>query len=593
MLKRLPIGDLKDRWTIRGSKAAVVIGIALFFALLATYLASPFRGSGDSRWSIATAMSFIRGDGGDLSAYMPPSPDYAPGSYALLKHGDHTYTMYPIGASLLAVPAVAVRVWIDPAFEAFVRQKVPDHFEKAIASFYGAIAVALFFWTIFVNFNDVRIAVATAVIFGLGTSMWSTATHALWQHGPLNLMLILAMLLLFYARRRAALAQYASIPLALSFIMRPTAAIPIAVLSAYVLICYRPWFVRFMLWAIYVAIPWMAFNIWTWGMVVPPYYLPGTAVSVGDNSTFGEALLGNLISPARGLFVFSPVLIFAISGFWLAMRTHEGRSLHIAFGFIIALVWILVSHLMPWWGGYSFGPRIMSDVLPFLTYFIAFPLQWCLSSYSPQRTVVAVCIAGLAAVSIFTHAQGALRVAPHQWNSDPDIDTHLARLWDWNDLQFARGYFYISGHPRYTYSLPFELSFTSTDNNRLEMPGWSTPEPHWIWNDGGRASIRIPLDPAPAGDVRVTLSGTAFVNERLSTQLIKINAGGQEIDSWSTVFPQQQIAREFIVKNDQIGKNGLLLDFLFPNATSPAELGLSGDSRQLSMALHSIRVDPK
>jgi hypothetical protein len=60
-------------------------------------------------------------------------------------------------------------------------------------------------------------------------------------------------------------------------------------------------------------------------MVLPPYYLPGTAVTVGDNSTFGEALLGNLISPARGLFVFSPVLIFAIGGFWLAMRTREGR----------------------------------------------------------------------------------------------------------------------------------------------------------------------------------------------------------------------------------------------------------------------------
>jgi hypothetical protein len=73
---------------------------------------------------------------------------------------------------------------------------------------------------------------------------------------------------------------------------------------------------------------------------------------------------------------------------------------------------------MPWWGGHSFGSRII-DLLPFLTYFLAFPLQWCLSAYSPQHTVVAVCIAGLAAVSIFIHAQGALRFAPHQWNADP------------------------------------------------------------------------------------------------------------------------------------------------------------------------------
>ncbi len=433
----MPNEDLKDELKTPRSEIAIVVGLALFTALLAMYLASPIRTSYDSRWSIATAMSFVRDHGGDLSAYMPPSSDYAPGRYALLKHGDHTYTMYPIGASLLAVPAVALRAWMNPAFEASIRQKVPDHFEMAIASFYGAIAVALFFWMVFLNFDDVTIAVATALIFGLGTSMWSTATRALWQHGPLNLMLILAMLLLLGARRRAALAQYAGIPLALSFIMRPTAAIPIAVLSAFILICCRAWLVRFMLWALCIAIPWVAFNIWTWDMVLPPYYL-GTEVAVGDNSTFGEALLGNLISPARGLFVFSPVLIFAISGFWLAMQTREGRSLHIAFGFIIALHWILVSHLENWWGGHSFGPRYMSDVLPFLTYFLAFTLQWCLSAYSPQRTMVAVCIAVLAAASIFIHAQGALRFAPHLWNADPDIDNHPARLWDWNDLQFLR-----------------------------------------------------------------------------------------------------------------------------------------------------------
>lgn len=103
--------------------------------------------------------------------------------------------------------------------------------------------------------------------------MWSTATRALWGHGPLILMLIVATLLLLNARRRGALAQYASIPLALSFIMRPTAAIPIAVLSGYVLVYYRAWFVRFMLWAACVAIPWMAFNIRTWGVALSPYYI--------------------------------------------------------------------------------------------------------------------------------------------------------------------------------------------------------------------------------------------------------------------------------------------------------------------------------
>ena len=61
------------------------------------------------------------------------------------------------------------------------------------------------------------------------------------------LVLIVAMYLLVLAPRRPALAQYVSIPLALSFIIRPTAAIPIALISAYVLIYYRRWFGFFIL----------------------------------------------------------------------------------------------------------------------------------------------------------------------------------------------------------------------------------------------------------------------------------------------------------------------------------------------------------
>jgi len=158
----------------------------------------------------------------------------------------------------------------NPRFAASIRQTAPEQFEKTIASFYGAVACALLFWVIFDRFKDLRIAIATTLIFGLGTSMWSTSTRALWQHGPLILMLIAAMLLLLKARRKPALVQYVGIPLALSMIMRPAAALPIAVISVYVLVCYRAWFVRFMLWAAVIAIPWMIYNTLIWGAVLPP-----------------------------------------------------------------------------------------------------------------------------------------------------------------------------------------------------------------------------------------------------------------------------------------------------------------------------------
>jgi hypothetical protein len=432
--------ELTNALARQSTRTALLTAIVLFLGLLVTYVASPVRTSEDSRWSIATTMSFIRGTGGDLSAYLPPSPDYAPAGYALRTHGNHTYTMYPIGTSLLAVPAVVLRMWIDPTFETAIRTTVPDGTEKIIASVYGAIAAALFFFVVFIRFKDVPVALTTALIFALCTSMWSTATRALWQHGPLILMLDIAMLLLLAARWRASLVQYVSLPLALSFVIRPTAGIPIAVFTAYVLICYRPWFARYVLWAACIAIPWIAYNVLTWGEIFPPYYLLlASGAAPAANSTFGEALLGNLLSPGRGLFIFSPVLIFAISGFCLALRIRDERPLHLAFGLIVVLHWVLVSHFTPWWGGYSFGPRIMSDVLPFLAYFVGFTVQWCVARYSRPRAVVAMCIAGLALISMLIHAQGALRWAPHLWNAFPaSVDTHPDRIWDWHDLQFAR-----------------------------------------------------------------------------------------------------------------------------------------------------------
>ena len=81
-------------------------------------------------------------------------------------------------------------------------------------------------------------------------------------------------------------------------------------------------------------------------------------------STFQDALLGNLISPSRGIFVYSPVLVLAISGFALAIKIREGRALHLAFGLIVVMHWIAVSHFNMWWAGHSFGPRIMTNVVP-------------------------------------------------------------------------------------------------------------------------------------------------------------------------------------------------------------------------------------
>jgi glycosyltransferase involved in cell wall biosynthesis len=408
--------------------------LALFALLLTVFAASPVRTSTDSRWSIHTAMSFLHGQGGDLIDYLPiiEKEDF----YAIIHPDGRPRSRYPIGTSLLAAPAVAVSSWLRPHFAEDLRTRKPVRTEQFIASIIGAAAGVVFFWVILSQFQSVAIASASTFVFAFCTSIWSTATRALWQHGPLILMLVIAMLLLVRARQRAALIQYVSLPLAMAYLIRPTAVVPIVMLSAYVLICHRRWFVKYVCWAMLIAIPWMAYNLSIYAAPLPPYYHQ-EAFSATTN--FTEGLLGNLFSPSRGLLIFSPVLIFALSGFLLALRDQAQRPLYIAYGAIVVAHMIIVGASSMWWAGHSFGPRFTTDIVPFLVYFTAFNFRLPAAFRASTQTALSASIAVLALASCLIHAQGALRSATWEWNVLPEsIDRDASRAWDWRDPQFAR-----------------------------------------------------------------------------------------------------------------------------------------------------------
>jgi glycosyltransferase involved in cell wall biosynthesis len=415
-------------------RVAVWISLGLFALLLTVFAASPVKTPFDSRWSIHTAMSFVQGRGGDLTEYLPllKKHDF----YAINYPDGRPRARYPIGTSLLAVPAVVVGSWFDPSFAEELRSDVPAKFEQVVASMIGAVAGVVFFWVILSQFQSLAIALASTFIFSFCTSIWSTATRALWQHGPLVLMLVIAMLLLVRARQRPGLIQFVSLPLAMAYVIRPTAIVPIAMISTYVLVYHRAWFKKYVGWAMLIAIPWVGYNFAVHKALLPPYY---SREAFSQTTVFAEGLLGNLFSPSRGLLVFSPVLFFALSGFVLALRDPAQRPLNMAYGAIVVAHLIIVGAGSMWWAGHSFGPRFTTDIVPFLVYFTAFNFRLP-ATFRPQAQIaLSSYIAVLALVSLLIHAQGALRPATLAWNVVPNnIDQNTSRAWDWSDPQFAR-----------------------------------------------------------------------------------------------------------------------------------------------------------
>ena len=193
-------------------------------------------------------------------------------------------------------------------------------------------------------------------------------------------MLVIAMLLLHRARKHPALIQFVSLPLATAYLIRPIASIPIVVLTSYVLAKYPTWWLRYLLWSMLIGVPWIAFNLAIYGAILPPYYL---GLSYAGESSFSAALLGNLVSPSRGMFTYSPVLLFALTGFVFALRETEGRLLYLAYGAIVIGMLIAISLIPAWWAGHSYGPRVYHRLRSVLGLLHGFQLS-CAGRIHPQ-----------------------------------------------------------------------------------------------------------------------------------------------------------------------------------------------------------------
>jgi len=410
----------------------------------------------DSRWTIYTSLSIIRQGNIDLDEYASVIPD---GDYRVQSLNGHLYSKYPIGVPLLAVPFVLVadRLWsissgldLNGRLQPYSSDDLPQELiilEVFIASFVVALTSVLIYVLAGWYLNRGH-ALLVAVVFAFCTPAWSTASRALWQHGPSMLMLTITLCLVVAAKKRPHLIQYAGIPLAFSFVVRPTNAISVLLLTVLVFVQYRRYFLGFALWAaLIVAVPFVWFNVSLYGSVLPPYYQAtagttyyGMAIAVGANPDFFQALAANLISPSRGLFVFSPVLLYSLYGFTVKIRRRELEMLDVVLVAIILLHWIVVCSFTGWWAGWSFGPRYFTDMLPYFMYFLIPGVAAVARSVGRRRAALTAVLVVMMVASVFIHFRGATSLGPQLWNALPvNIDLKPERVWDWHDPQFLRG----------------------------------------------------------------------------------------------------------------------------------------------------------
>lgn len=399
----------------------------LFLSVVAVYLANGRTlGSGDTLPARYLPFSMLREGNVDLDEFSRLHDEAARRTFPLLDgvpyflhyRAGHYLSAYSPGPAVVALP---VYVW--PVLAGVSVDPWAHRLEKLAASLMVALSVMCVFWALG-EFVGLRWALAVAAIYAFGTSSFSVSSQALWQHGPSQLFLALFLLCLVRGRTDERWLAYGAFAASAAAVMRSTdvlVAIPVFAWVVYT----RPRLVfRLTAFALPPLAALVLYNVWCFGSL----WGPGGSTTAPTWAFFSrtpsvEGLAGILASPGRGLFVYSPILVFAVAGLLLGLRRTP--TLLAPLGLGVLMVIVVVGQWFRWWGGYTWGPRLLADVTPILCFFL-YPVTPVLDRH---RLVKAVFVL-LALLSVGAHALGAFRYDA-RWDALVDVDRRSAALWSW------------------------------------------------------------------------------------------------------------------------------------------------------------------
>jgi hypothetical protein len=319
----------------------------------------------------------------------------------------------------------------------------PSLIAALTASLLTAGAIALVFAAL-ARQTDRRTAALVAAGLGFGTNLWPLASRSLWQLETVTFGLGLAL----YAWWRPALEVKArhvwigAAGLALAGSARLETAPAIAVLAVGLVMRLGVRRAAPALGLLAISGGVLMAAQWTWfGSVLgAKVILQSTGLAAhGVTGTFSaqpwHGAIGLLLSPSRGLLIFSPIVLIpllALPVVW-RRRSDDGERWWTAAALLQYLGYACYSM---WWGGHTYGPRYLVDALIPFTPAAAAGIAWVTARRWRQAAALAALV-----WSVAVAATGAFCYPNDRWNTDPaDVDTHHDRLWDWRDPQIVRAW---------------------------------------------------------------------------------------------------------------------------------------------------------
>jgi hypothetical protein len=374
-----------------------LVSVLIFFAALLVYNANlRLIGTGDSIPARLVPFAILNHGTVYLDAYGPRPHD----AYWFVSSLDgHLASFYPVVLPILVTPIfVPAAIYVENAPQPAWRFRVIGEMtEKFAASVVASLSVVLV-WLLLRRMASLPVALVLTAAYAFGTQTWSTSSQALWQHGLGELLLAAALLLLVRESRTRAQSALLGGVTALLLFNRPPDGLFSAAVGGYVLLRSRREILPVVLGAAGAAIPFLAYN---WTVFGRPF---GGYQSLVGSEVFGydvsDGIAALLVSPGKGLLVFSPFLLFLLARSPLDVFGRDRRVLTALLGSAF-LAQLVLYGTMDWTAGACYGPRFMTDALPFLIVCLIPALE------RMRRTAVRVAFAAALIFAIWVQAVGA------------------------------------------------------------------------------------------------------------------------------------------------------------------------------------------
>ncbi len=452
-LRSSPSAGKEKDWLV----AAVILSICFL-----VYRYSPVTQVMDSKYSTAVSHYFLSRGSLALPSEFGPTQD-VDNRYQLVSVNGRIYHLFPNAPAILNLPFVLAfdQLGIVPVSpQGQFRRDDERRILRVSAACCAALLCALLFLVGRVWLRPLE-SLAIVGTFAFGTQIYSTMSRAYWSHTWAALLLAGSLYLLVSPRFNQRWWSYAGVAtlLSWSYFCRPTMSLSIVGITVLIALRRR----RFLPCLAGVGAAWLILfvvhSISAYDSILPPYFLSGhletgrlgMKVLVGS---YPEAVLGTLVSPGRGLFIYVPVyglIVFAVLRYWRSLPC-KGLA---ATGLVVILChWQLVSVFRNWWGGYCFGPRLFSELAVWFFVLAALATVAHRKMVEEGRARLTPLMAALAvmllAASLFINTRGATSRATLRWEAKnidsvglifpPQSSTFPhSRLWNWSYPQFVVG----------------------------------------------------------------------------------------------------------------------------------------------------------